>query len=253
MKIFAVSDMHSFYDEFIEALNEAGFEKNNPNHLLVCCGDYLDRGNKPWDVIDYLSSLNNVVLIKGNHEDLMEDMVERGYAGTHDIHNGTYKTFFQLLPYVENKVTQKRFSKHISPEMKCVYELILKPFYNKMVNYFETENYVFCHGYIPDKKDWRTGNWYESRWVNGIEMHHFMSKNNRLNTNKTIVCGHYHCSYGWSHIAQKYKEFPQKTHKDFDKSFQPYREKGLMAIDACTAYSERVNVVVLEDNLLEKV
>ena len=252
MKIFAVSDIHSFYNEFIEALNKTGFEKNNPDHLLVCCGDYLDRGPKPWDVIDYLSHLNNVVLIKGNHEDLMEEMLNRGSAYSHDIHNGTYKTFCQLLLYVENKVTQKRFSKHISPEMKCVYELILKPFYDKMVNYFETKNYIFCHGYIPVQKNWQSGNWEDARWENGIEQHHFLNKINARITDKTIVCGHYHCSYGWSHIAQKYKEFPQKTHKDFEKAFQPYKEDGLIAIDACTAYSGKVNVVVLEDNLLEE-
>lgn len=252
MKIFAVSDIHSFYDELIEALDEAGFDRNNPNHLLVCCGDYLDRGPKSWDVIDFLSHLHNVVLVRGNHEDLMEEMIDRGYAHSHDIHNGTYQSFLQLFPYVENKVNQKRFYKQMSPEMKAVHELILKPFYSKMVNYFETEHYVFCHGYIPDKKDWRTGNWYESRWVNGIETHHFMRKNNRLNTDKTIVCGHWHCSWGWSHLAQKYKEFPQKTHEDFEKAFQPYREPGLIAIDACTAYSGKVNVVVLEDNLLEE-
>lgn len=252
MKIFAVSDIHSFYDELISALNEAGFEKDNPNHLLICCGDYLDRGTKSWDVIDYLSNLSNVVLVRGNHEDLMEEMLGRGYALSHDIHNGTYQSFLQLFPYVENKVTQKRFSKQMSPEMKAVHELILKPFYSKMVNYFETENYVFCHGYIPSGSSWRHGSWYDARWKNGIELHHFLSKQNRIQTEKTIVCGHWHCSYGWSHIAQKYKEFPQRTHEDFEKSFQPYKEPGLIAIDACTAYSGKVNVVVLEDNLLEE-
>ena len=29
MKLFAVSDIHSFYKPLIEALDEAGFDKNN--------------------------------------------------------------------------------------------------------------------------------------------------------------------------------------------------------------------------------
>ena len=144
--------------------------------------------------------------------------------------------------------------KKISPECDAVHDLI-KPFYKKMVDYFETENYVFVHGWVPYSKaseiqetDWRKGDWSQARWENGIEQNHYGYNP----TNKTVVCGHYHCSYGWSHIAQKYKEFPQKRLKDFELSFQPYYEEGIIAIDACTAYSGKVNVVVLEDNLLEE-
>ena len=32
-KIFAVSDVHGFYDELIEALNKAGFDENNENMI----------------------------------------------------------------------------------------------------------------------------------------------------------------------------------------------------------------------------
>ena len=43
-KIFAVSDIHNEYDALIDALNEAGFDENNPDHLLVSIGDAFDRG-----------------------------------------------------------------------------------------------------------------------------------------------------------------------------------------------------------------
>lgn len=43
MKFFAISDMHSFYDPMIDALDQAGFEKNNPEHTLIVCGDAFDR------------------------------------------------------------------------------------------------------------------------------------------------------------------------------------------------------------------
>ncbi|MBR4864841.1 MAG: hypothetical protein IKU07_09715, partial [Oscillospiraceae bacterium] len=29
-----------------EALARAGFDKNNEDHVLICCGDYFDRGNE---------------------------------------------------------------------------------------------------------------------------------------------------------------------------------------------------------------
>lgn len=49
-----------------------------------------------------------------------------------------------------------------------------------------------------------------------------------------IVSGHWHCSWG---------------HATFDSNavFTPYYSKGIIAIDACTAYSGFVNCLVLED------
>lgn len=63
---------------------------------------------------------------------------------------------------------------------------------------------------------------------------------------KTIVCGHWHCSWGWSHIKQDRKEFPQKNQVDWKKSFEPFIDDGIIAIDACTAYSGLCNVIVIE-------
>lgn len=46
MKYFIVSDVHSFYDEMMTALNESGFDKTNPDHIFVSLGDLLDRGDQ---------------------------------------------------------------------------------------------------------------------------------------------------------------------------------------------------------------
>ena len=45
-KFFVVADVHSFYDEMKQELDTAGFDINNPDHILVSCGDVLDRGPK---------------------------------------------------------------------------------------------------------------------------------------------------------------------------------------------------------------
>ena len=42
-KIFAVSDIHGFYTQLREALDKAGFDSENENHLFVCCGDCFDK------------------------------------------------------------------------------------------------------------------------------------------------------------------------------------------------------------------
>ena len=43
-KLFVVADVHSFYNEMIDALAEKGFDKNDPDHVFVSLGDLFDRG-----------------------------------------------------------------------------------------------------------------------------------------------------------------------------------------------------------------
>ena len=59
--------------------------------------------------------------------------------------------------------------------------------------------------------------------------------------NKTIVCGHWHTSYGHSKYEHKGTEFGE------DADFSPYYAPGIIAIDACTAFSGMVNCLVIED------
>ena len=43
-KFFVVSDVHGFYDELLNALDDAGFDSENTDHYLISCGDNFDRG-----------------------------------------------------------------------------------------------------------------------------------------------------------------------------------------------------------------
>lgn len=126
------------------------------------------------------------------------------------------------------------------------------PFYKEiipaMLDYFETEHYVFTHGWIPsipnrDKSysyisSWREADreqWNRARWFNG------MDAAQTADENKTIVCGHWHTSYGHSKYEHKGTEFGE------DADFSPYYGPGIIAIDACTAFSGKVNCLVIED------
>ena len=234
-KFFVFSDIHSFYQPFIEALAAAGYDRENPDHVLVGCGDYFDRGPSAEAVLNFLLEAPRCILVKGNHEDLLEAAAARGYFEYHDISNGTVDTVRQLnptndpdvdfaLPFVMNK---------------------LQPLLDQMVNYFETKNYVFVHGWIPNREDWRWGRaseWRDARWVNGMD-----AVDDIQAEDKTIVCGHWHCSYGHA----KAKGLPRwETEFGSSADFTPYYGDGIIAIDACTAHTDMVNVIVLEDDYL---
>lgn len=254
-KFFIVSDVHGFYNEMIDALNDAGFDKYNPEHWLISCGDHVDRGPDPAAVINYLTSLPRKVLIVGNHEQLIEECCMRGFPYKADKHNGTFQTICNLGGM---GLISRNFEECCDVAWKR-----FKPFMDSMVNYFETEHYVFCHSWIPvirnenvpsyyhnakkkytKREDWRDATdeeWNESMWFDPLQM-----VSSGFWIEKCIVSGHWHCSTGWSY-TMGVSEFGD------DAIWEPYNYKDkLIMIDRCTAHTGKVNVLVIEDEFLKE-
>lgn len=254
-KLFVVSDVHSYFTPLKEALDKAGFDPNDENHWLISCGDAFDRGDESVEVLKFLMSLERKILIKGNHDILLENLCERGFPYSHDKHNGTVKTvqhfdgsplpsdFYQSCEMTWNKLARYR-------------ELL--------VNYFETQNYIFVHSWIPTNveyestmkpwyqegkthtwmEDWREGNdveWEEAMWGNPFKF----ADLNFNQTGKTIVFGHWHCSAGYKLLGKCKDEFSE------DAIWEPCYYNNTIAIDRCTAHTGEINVLVLEDEFLD--
>lgn len=248
-KFYILSDVHGYFDEMKQALDEAGFDPNDENSWLVSLGDNLDRGDQPQEVINYLMSLPRKILVRGNHTDLLMDCIDRGYALSHDWHNGTAQTILDLAP------------KALQFDVGCAvaYEKV-KDFVGSMANYFETENHIFVHSWIPliaedglppwntrDRKfsmmeNWREATdkeWCDARWGNPFDM-----AEKGLFPDKTVVFAH------WS-TSSKWAELEGRSEYGADAKFDPYYGDGYIAIDGCTALSHKVNVVVIEDEFIE--
>lgn len=240
MKYFVSSDIHGFYDEWMLALEDKGFDIKNPNHKIIICGDLFDRGRQPQRIIDFiLANKDKIILIRGNHEDLMEEMIKRNSSTLGDLSNGTAYTIVDLYPGWQ--ISEFNLSK-IAKETR------LQDVLDLCVDYFETDHYIFVHGWIPIIEncylydaDWRNARkerWQKARWTSPIEMYKYKI----YEPNKTIVCGHWHCSALWHEQKPEiYEEFGEKA------NFEPFITKNMIALDACTAYTKKVNVVVLDD------
>lgn len=48
-KIYAISDIHGYLDEFINALNKV--ELSDKDNRLILLGDYIDNGSKSFQVL----------------------------------------------------------------------------------------------------------------------------------------------------------------------------------------------------------
>lgn len=256
-KLFVVSDIHSFYTPLKKALDDTGFDPTNEDHWLVVCGDVFDRGDESKEILKFLMSLERKVLIRGNHEDLLQDCIARGYPCSHDHSNGTVKTIRALGGEDEGHSFDKC----------CDFTWMRTEAYrSELVDYFETSNYIFVHGWIPCEKyisdpsepwiksrrtfeynpNWRDCNdaeWDSARWLNGMDK----ALDGIIEPGKTIVCGHWHCSYG--HSLDVIKNGFRSEFGD-DAIWEPWYHEGCIAIDRCTAHTGEVNVLVLEDDFI---
>ena len=246
-KYFVTSDTHSFFSIFYEELLKQGFNQTNPDHILIICGDLFDRGQEAVQMYKFVRSLGDrFIYIRGNHEDLLFDCVNElrdndGWCSSHHYSNGTVNTVIQF-------------------KTDNILEEVLDFIKQKSVNYYELNNYIFTHGWVPyylqDGHDpnQKEGEfscvmypvinlnaneemWKHARWTNGMAAW----KSGVAIPGKTIVCGHWHVSYAW----YNYKNIGTGEFND-TSCFDPFIEEGIIALDACTAFSKKCNILVLE-------
>ena len=251
MQLFCVSDVHSYLGPLKQALDEAGFDEKNPEHYLVSLGDLFDRGPDSEELLHYIMSLERKILIKGNHDLLLEDLCMREFPYSHDFSNGTTRTVNSIGGAGEGY-----------PFDKCC-----KNTWNRtatyrdcLVNYWETAHYIMVHSFIPLKcldglpkhyiknrqfeynPDWRNADknsWEQAMWGNPFEL----AALGLNKTGKTLVFGHFHAS--WPRA-----EYEGKPEFSDGADFSPYYGNGYIGIDACCAVSGQINVIILEDNFI---
>ena len=235
--IFAVSDVHGHYTALMQALEESGFDAGNENHVFLSLGDLADRGTENVKVYEFVKSLPRKILLKGNHEDMLRDILTGGEVSVTDIYNGTDITVAELLG--EEAIDKYGFIDLYKYEEKIAETL---SFLDSMENYFEFGDYVFTHGWLPcdidlaHRKarvldDWRNATeeeWSEARWLSWKEMYAVGA----MLAGKTVVCGHRPARMG--------DTFDPMRERDCDDIF--YGD-GVIAIDAYTIRSGKVNVL----------
>lgn len=236
--LFVLSDVHGYYTEMKEALEGAGFCAEKDDHLFVSCGDLFDRGTENKSVYDFIRSLKNKILIKGNHEDMLLEILQRGYLIDRDIDNGAALTVSDLLG--KDALSEKgEFDRELHGEKIAE----LSAFIEGMLDYYETESHIFTHGWLPIvfegrypqvDPNWRFACKEDWRFAHGLEWQQLYSVGAVLK-DKTIVCGHRPARMG--SMFDSFREF------DFS---EPFFGKGMIAIDAGTVRSGRVNVLVIK-------
>ncbi len=139
-RIFAVGDIHGCFDKLDAMMKILPWDRD-AGDLLLFIGDYVDRGPKSRDVVEYLVTLKksggDFVFLKGNHEKMLLDYYIQQKDQMLYVANGGAET---IASYVEGGIGRKAF---ILPEDHLEFLLSLKL-------YYETDDYIFVHAGLRD-------------------------------------------------------------------------------------------------------
>ena len=148
MKYYVTADVHGYFTELKTALAAQGFFEDTEPRKLVICGDLYDRGTEALQLQEFILDLlskDQVILIRGNHEDLALDLLHnwsrKSYLQRHHNLNGTVDTVCQLTGFSEREV----YTKNDEVGKAFLQNPLIQTIIPAMVDYFETEHYIITN------------------------------------------------------------------------------------------------------------
>ncbi len=261
MQYFVISDIHGYYQQMVDALEGAGYHYANPDQHLIILGDMFDRGKLPWHVFQFIKPLVDqglATLILGNHELALAELCERHYALKHDDSNGTTKTISLLSnhdrsasPFYSADGNFMLFEDRCGWVQRNVCDWIAENgLFAKKIGC-----YIFTHARLPKTaaSSWTNATaeeWNDAIW--GVSLPALFGGESTV-PDATVVVGHFTAS---AFHAFEQRPEPLETYDishynlaafGRNANFGIYRQADFIAIDACTAYSKRCNVLVIND------
>lgn len=171
-KIFAIGDIHGCADKLMALMEKIPVDYDNDT--LIFIGDYIDRGPDSFKVVDYLVDLKkrypDIVFLKGNHEDMLQKYLEGTDRFTY-LFNGGQRTLDSYL----NRPNQSEFSPIPSDHLE---------FYQSLVLYYETDDYLFVHAGLREKVPLDKQNPEELLWIREDFIH------SKFDFGKRVIFGH---------------------------------------------------------------
>lgn len=251
MTYFVFADPHGNYEALIAAITEMGYDAANPQHQLIGCGDYFGRAAQSnsdcvniWRYLTSPHHTNKPICIRGNHESILIDAIERRQLTEVDIYNGEHNTFASFLGRYPNQVKRDCYLQFDAA--KVMMNVGFYDWLKSLPWYFETEHYIFTHGFVPmmyfnrgvELNDFGESELEEASWSNIPDDIRTLDLI-KVGTHKTIVFGHWRAKELNEKFADKWEEKDGEIYVD--------KERNLIGLDTTTALSYKVGCIVIED------
>jgi serine/threonine protein phosphatase 1 len=169
MRLLAVGDIHGCLAAFDDLLN---WVRPTPDDVIVALGDFVDRGPNTRGVLDRLIDLRNrlnLICLRGNHEQMM---VEARDGGRSDLKMWLGVGGMQALQSYGVVAT-------LADVPRSHWDFLE----NDLVDYHETESFIFAHATVLCECDMAEQPDYALRWE-------FFPDAMRHHSGKLVVCGH---------------------------------------------------------------
>ncbi|MBW2264660.1 MAG: serine/threonine protein phosphatase [Deltaproteobacteria bacterium] len=152
-RVFAVGDIHGCLDKLVLLMGkiDIDFKKDT----LVFIGDYIDRGPKSKEVVDYLMDLargkDSVIFLKGNHEYMLQGYLD-GTDTMFFLANGGEATIRSYLQSGLRDEVEPIPSDHLE-------------FFDSLRLYYETADYIFVHAGLKAQVPLEKQNEWDMLWI----------------------------------------------------------------------------------------
>ncbi len=187
-RILTFTDIHGCADTLKSLV-----ERVDPtiNDVLIFLGDYVDRGDKSYEVVDYLIELDKIfdcVFLKGNHEDMFVNYLK------HKLRMDDYNMFLYnggnatLKSYCDNTIDEET-GNPLDSKTGLSFEDLPKShqeFYDNLKIYHEIDDFIFVHAGLNPAHSLENQNEHDMLWIREP----FLNYRGTVLEGKTIVHGH---------------------------------------------------------------
>lgn len=190
-KTYVLSDIHGHFQLFKKMLKKIDFSENDQLYIL---GDICDRGPESLDIYFYISHFDNITLLKGNHEYMMQEALKLA------IENNDFdfpSCQFNLWEQNGGDTTIKNIRDYL--HKKCLshldYTIVRNVFLRQIYDYIKSlplllqirvnhKDYVLVHAGVDPEKGL---NEQEEETILWIRDYFYLSP---CDLNKTYIFGH---------------------------------------------------------------
>lgn len=219
MRTILIGDIHGCYDEFMALLKKTEYDKDNDRLILL--GDFIDKGPKSFEIIDYLAKLkkkvnDKLIIIEGNHE------YEYLYTGFNLV-------LRFLLFCLGRKNTKKSFNNN-NQKLNYYDDFLLE----NMQDYYEEEDFQACHASIK-KNNIKENSKYT------LVVNRFNTYNSKYKGKLTIT-GHLGLNKPLYFPGNgKHEELTYGVTQDLPKT-------GIICIDTGCYHGNKLTAMIIEDD-----
>ncbi|HXB10247.1 MAG TPA: metallophosphoesterase [Puia sp.] len=95
MRTFVLGDLHGAHKALKQCLQRAAFDYRKDR--LIQLGDIVDRYPDVYECVEELLKVKNLVVVRGNHDDWLDDFCQTDYHPTGWMHGGleTIKSYLR--------------------------------------------------------------------------------------------------------------------------------------------------------------